>query len=58
MTAPCKDCPDRQSHCHSKCEKYLKFFEKNEKRKEALRRENNKFNADVEYAMALKKRLR
>lgn len=22
---PCKDCPDRTQHCHSKCEKYLAY---------------------------------
>lgn len=25
VTSPCKDYPDRQPSCHSKCEKYQKF---------------------------------
>ena len=23
--APCKDCPNRELHCHSTCQKYLDF---------------------------------
>lgn len=25
MNAPCKDCPNRQIGCHSKCEKYQEY---------------------------------
>lgn len=25
MQAPCKDCPDRHTLCHSTCEKYIAF---------------------------------
>ena len=25
MMAPCKDCPDRATLCHSTCERYLAF---------------------------------
>lgn len=31
MTSPCKDCPDRHSHCHSACNRYGEYaaiFEK------------------------------
>lgn len=33
--SPCaKDCPDRNESCHGRCEKYLKFYEENKKRRE------------------------
>ena len=25
MTSPCKDCPDRHSHCHSACNRYGEY---------------------------------
>jgi len=30
--APCKDCVDRKLRCHSSCEKYQAFKERNQKR--------------------------
>lgn len=30
MVAPCKDCKDRTSTCHSKCLKYIDYVQKNE----------------------------
>lgn len=27
VSAPCKDCKDREVGCHSKCNRYLKFKE-------------------------------
>lgn len=30
MKAPCKDCPDRQLDCHSKCERYKAYQEERE----------------------------
>ena len=53
MFSPCKNCPDRHLHCHSECEKYIKFLAENEKRKQAVRLENDLYNADIER---LKKR--
>ena len=47
MKAPCKNCTDRHLHCHSKCEKYLKFLAENEKRKQAIRLENNLYNDEI-----------
>lgn len=35
--APCKDCGDRQLMCHSKCDKYLRYLEENEKYKKQRR---------------------
>ena len=34
MEAPCKDCKDRTSGCHSKCEKYKAFDDENKKKYE------------------------
>jgi HKD family nuclease len=34
-TAPCRNCPDRELHCHGKCEKYKKFLDENIRDKEA-----------------------
>lgn len=25
LESPCKNCPDRNPHCHSTCEKYIAF---------------------------------
>lgn len=33
--APCKDCPDREVGCHSKCARYLSWKEQNEAAKRA-----------------------
>lgn len=34
ITAPCKDCPDREIGCHGKCKKYTLFTEENEREKQ------------------------
>ena len=31
---PCKDYPDRDEHCHGKCEKYIEYKEESQKNKE------------------------
>ena len=33
---PCKNCKDRSITCHSKCEKYISFVNKNEEYKKSL----------------------
>lgn len=30
MNSPCLNCKDRKVSCHSKCDKYKKYFKKNE----------------------------
>ena len=35
MTAPCKDCSDRHTGCHSECEKYKEFDKVNKERRKA-----------------------
>lgn len=37
ISAPCKDCAERQIGCHSSCEKYQNFCRENEARREAER---------------------
>lgn len=37
MSAPCKNCPDRDMDCHSKCEKYALFVAENEHVKQQRR---------------------
>lgn len=34
LKAPCLNCPDRTSDCHSKCKKYLEFKAVNELQRE------------------------
>lgn len=34
MNVPCKDCPDRNAGCHSKCERYAEFDKENKLRRE------------------------
>jgi hypothetical protein len=36
---PCKNCPDRHTACHDKCEKYLSAKRARDKKKEAIRQE-------------------
>ena len=38
MTAPCKDCPDRNQGCHSACPKYIAFRAERDKVAEIRRR--------------------
>ena len=47
MSAPCKNCPDREIGCHSKCNKYLEFRKKRDEELDRKRRED-----DVAYAIA------
>ena len=47
MSAPCKNCPDREIGCHSRCNKYLEF---RKKRDEALDKKRKE--ADVAGAVA------
>ena len=39
MLSPCKDCPDRALHCHSRCEKYQIYTEWCEARREKRKQE-------------------
>lgn len=39
MNAPCKDCPDRRSGCHSVCEKYIAYTVEREKIREEKSRD-------------------
>ena len=31
--SPCKDCPDRKTGCHSKCQKYIEYDSANKARR-------------------------
>lgn len=42
----CKGCEKRQIGCHGTCEKYLTWQSENEKRKEAVHKEN-----DIKWAL-------
>lgn len=37
---PCKNCPDRHTACHDKCEKYLTAKRARDEKKEAIRTKN------------------
>lgn len=49
MNAPCKNCSERHTLCHSHCEKYLKFRAELDKANEVRRKytENRNFCIDV-----------
>lgn len=47
MNAPCKNCPDREIGCHSKCNKYSQFRKERDEELDRKRRED-----DVAYAIA------
>lgn len=54
-----KDCPDRNAYCHSYCEKYLKFHQQNEVRKNELKMQAAIADACYEFGtQARKKRKR
>lgn len=36
MNAPCRECKDRHSGCHSKCKLYLEWKAKHDKEKELI----------------------
>nr|DAH24695.1 MAG TPA: Protein of unknown function (DUF4051) [Caudoviricetes sp.] len=38
MTAPCKDCPDRQLGCHAACDRYRAFRAERDEMLEARRK--------------------
>jgi hypothetical protein len=61
MDAPCKDCKDRTLHCHSKCEKYLKFRQERDKAlvtEYALKESQNYRSAETEKTMRRRQRRR
>lgn len=44
MNSPChKTCPDRNAECHKYCEEYKKFEQKILERREAKKRENDRY---------------
>lgn len=47
MVAPCKDCDERHTLCHSTCEKYLQYKEKHNAEKAKLAEEIN-----INYTLA------
>lgn len=52
---PCKDCPNREIGCHSKCEKYIQF--KNDLKKDkAKEKAEKKIEYDFWYNEAKKYR--
>ena len=40
MNAPCKNCPDREIGCHSKCNKYSEFRKKRDEELDRKRKED------------------
>lgn len=50
--APCKDCVDRKLRCHSSCEKYKAFQERNQKRLD----EQHKRSEEIAARVARKRR--
>ena len=34
ISSPCKECPDRKTGCHSTCEKYIEYDNRNKERRE------------------------
>lgn len=60
MTSPCKDCADRNTFCHSSCDKYNAYREKKDRDNEKRRRENDLMyaldHAEIERAKKMKKK--
>lgn len=40
MISCCKDCPDREPHCHGNCERYLKERAELDAMKESVRKQH------------------
>ena len=51
VTAPCKDCADREVGCHSKCEKYLEFRKECDIAREQKIRQIDEYNHEVQWLM-------
>ena len=45
MTAPCINCPDRQMHCHGKCERYAEFSRLNAEERHTRHQNSYKYTA-------------
>lgn len=56
--SPCKDCKNRQLHCHSSCEAYGEYKQKLETARDAKNKcaEENNFNFAVKTALRRGKR--
>ena len=55
MNAPCKNCPDRRSHCHSCCDKYIEYVKF---REDVRKRKHSEHDADaiaIETALRIRK---
>lgn len=52
-TAPCKDCPNRVSGCHSRCEKYIAFADAREI--ELNRRQTQKWLNHLSYTKPIRR---
>ena len=57
MAAPCKDCEDRHSNCHSHCSEYKDWTSECQRRRDARRKETeeNYFVRDVKSKTRRKK---
>ena len=52
MQAPCKDCPDRHTLCHSTCEKYIEY---NKYREEVRAKKREFYEKEYEFFESRKK---
>ena len=55
MNAPCKNCPDRRPHCHSRCDKYIEYVKF---REDVRKRKHSEHDADaiaIETALRIRK---
>lgn len=48
MNAPCKDCPNRQIGCHSKCEKYQEYARICEEQRQKRLKDNAELGTKLE----------
>ncbi len=51
--SPCYKCPDRHAGCHSECERYKEYHEKNKKRLELKKEEFNRENPEKDYKLTM-----
>ena len=58
IESPCKDCRDRELHCHGKCEKYIEYKVAASDERKAIDRKRQKYTDVSNYIKERKEKAR
>ena len=56
ILSPCKDCTDRQLHCHSTCDRYKVYKDEIEQRRAAKKAEDDEISFATQVKREVQKR--